>query len=515
MKIETRVGTFILVAIGLFFYLSINIGEFRLDKRMYYSYKAYFEDTGGLDAKSPVKIAGVSVGWVETIKLMEGGKAEVKIRVERSHKLAKNAYAMIISEGLIGSKSVEIDPGDPNTGLLLPGSTLIMPGKSPASVNELLEQFRDIATHVQDIVSSVRSVVSTQRGEDQLKMALEGIAQASNRMAGFSQVLERTLKHNEDNLNMTMADLKSTMASLKTAIPQVSDDFHRVSGSVSQGADSLHTQLDAAGPKITKTFDHAGQIAEKINDGQGTIGKLVNEEELYKDLKKGVKGLKDFVGKGSNMSIYMDVHWEKLYRTSNSKGYFELKLRPSHDYFYTLQLVSDNNGSFRRTSKRAKHYDQNDKEIPFPVAANPDATSDQWYAWDGAARKDTTEQTLYDVLFGFQFGKRFNRMAFRMGLFENTFGAGVDFYVPLYTDAVHWITTFEAFDFNGINRYKDRRPHLKWLNKVYFMKHLYTCFGVDDVVSKYTSTPFFGGGLRFSDDDIKLLLGQLGSVVKK
>ena len=91
MRTETRVGIFIVIAIGVFVYLSINIGAFRLDTAQYYSYKTYFDDTGGLDAKAPVKIAGVSVGWVDGIELLKEGKAEIKLRVGKNIKLAKNA----------------------------------------------------------------------------------------------------------------------------------------------------------------------------------------------------------------------------------------------------------------------------------------------------------------------------------------------------------------------------------------------------------------------------------------
>jgi phospholipid/cholesterol/gamma-HCH transport system substrate-binding protein len=76
VKIETRVGIFIVISIGIFFYLSLNIGAIRLDQRLFYLYKTYFDDTGGLDEKASVKIAGVEVGWVEKIELLEGGKAE-------------------------------------------------------------------------------------------------------------------------------------------------------------------------------------------------------------------------------------------------------------------------------------------------------------------------------------------------------------------------------------------------------------------------------------------------------
>jgi len=120
VKLETTVGLFILIAIGVFLYLSINIRAIRLDKDQYHDYKAFFDDTSGLAVKAPVKIAGVEVGWVDEINLLSDGKAELIMRIHRNVKLAKNSYAMIHQDGLIGVKNLEIDPGDPSTGFYRP-----------------------------------------------------------------------------------------------------------------------------------------------------------------------------------------------------------------------------------------------------------------------------------------------------------------------------------------------------------------------------------------------------------
>ena len=79
----------------------------------------------------------------------------------------------------------------------------------------------------------------------------------------------------------------------------------------------------------------------------------------------------------------------------------------------------------------------------------------------------------------------------------------------LKPDKVHWITTLEAFDFRGVKRINDSRPHLKWMNRLFFMKHIYTTFGIDDMVSNERVTPFWGGGIRFNDDDLKYVFSLL------
>lgn len=519
MKTETRVGLFIFVAIGIFLYLSINIKALRFDKHQFYTYKAYFDDTGGLAVKSPVKIAGVEVGWVDTIELLDNGKAEVIMRVNKNNKLAKNAYAMIHQDSLIGTKTLEIDPGTPDTGILLPGSTLSMPGRTPTSIGELLDQFRDIATTIQDITSAFKNVFATHRGEENMRMALNSVAKATDKLADFSEVLQKTMQQNEDNINRMLADFKVTAAEFKRGVPAVTTDVHSVAQSLNTGVRKVTEDVSGTAKKVGSAFEHvedaaiqtkdtlreAGQVMEKVNTGKGVLGKLINEDETYGDLRKTIKGLRDYIGRTQALMLNFDMHSETMLRQANAKGVFEMRLRPNSDFFYLLQLTSAEKGSVTRETTYTTRRDSNGKILNPSTATD----ADQYTQMALAPVIETTKQKKNDLLFGLQFGKRFDRLALRLGLMENTVGFGVDYYVPLETDYFHWITSLEAYDFTGVNRINDKRPHVKWLNRLFFLKNLYTAFGVDDVCSKSSANPFIGGGLRFGDDDVKYLMGYL------
>lgn len=514
MKIETRVGIFIVISVGIFFYLSLNIGAIRLDQRLYYLYKTYFDDTGGLDEKASIKIAGVEVGWVEKIELLEGGKAEVHLMIKKNYKLARNAYATIQQEGLIGTKHIDIEPGDPTTGTLPPGSVLAMPGRPPTSVGDLLDQFKDIASGVQAVVESFKNTFGTQQGEKNLKLALDSVARATSKIASLSDVLERTLAKNEQNINLMVQDFQITARHLSTTIPSIQKNFDNVSTSLtentlpyisdaSQKAGTAFEHIGDTAQHMRGTFKETEEVVGKINQGKGTLGKFINEDETYNDVKKAVKGLKDMVSKADALDILIDIHSENHVRTDNSKGYLEARLRPSNDYFYNIQLVSDEYGSVRKTEKHYKRFDAHNDLL------SSDELTTQWQRMDKPDRKEVITRIKNDILFGFQFGKRFNRVALRIGMFENAFGAGIDYYVPLGTDKIHWISSLEAFDFKSANRIEGQRPHLKWINKFYFMRNLYTTFGIDDFVSKTRATPFFGAGIRFGDEDIKYFLSYI------
>lgn len=499
MKLETKVGLFILAAIGIFLYLSINIRALRLDKDRYNPYRAYFDDTSGLAVKAPVKIAGVEVGWVENIRLLDDGKAELFMLVNKNIRLAKNAHAMIHQDGLIGVKTLEIDPGDPSTGILTPGSTLAMPGKSPATVGELLDQFKDIASTVRDIAISFRNVFATRAGEENMRQTLDAVTKASTRIADFSEVLERTMRTNEDKINNTLEDMRLSFAELKKAVPSVRN-------ATDKAADAFEHFSDAS-IQGRETLREAGEVVEKVNTGKGLIGKLINEDETYTDIKKTVRGLKDYINKTQALSVSIDMHSESMLRHANSKGYFEIRLRPSSDYFYNVQLVADESGSISRERVDRSYFDDKGNELKASDLPVPLKDKIKF-----ARTKERVVQRKNDILFGLQFGKRFNRLAFRIGLFESAFGMGVDWYVPLKTDKFHWISTLEAFDFRGYKRLDvtDTRPHVKWLNRAFFNNNLYTTFGIDDIYSKRGANPFFGGGIRFNDDDLKYFIGALG-----
>lgn len=505
MKIETRVGLFIIVAVGIFFYLSLNIGEFRIDRILYYQYKCYFDDTGGLETKAPVKIAGVAVGWVDEIKLLEAGKALVIIRVNKQNKLARNAYAMIAQEGLIGNKSIDIDPGDPSTGQLIPGSVLAMPGKAPTNLGDILEQFRDIASNIQDIVFSMKNVVASRTGEQQIRKTIYNLSEASGKMSDFAEILDRTMRKNEEQINLLMKHFEKSGESLEKGIPEVTEEIKMTSASIRSGIDQVSStfkNIDGSSASFKETFDEAKHVMRKVNNGTGSIGKLINESEPYDDLKKTMKGIKSYIARTSALTIQLDMHSETLFRTDNSKGYFEARIRPLHDYFYLLQIAADDRGKIDKRCTYYQRLDKNEQEIPLSEMSSIGKRD-----YPDILKK--TKQKKNSALFGFQFGKRFNRMAFRIGLFESTFGAGIDFYVPLNFQYIHWVTSFEIFDFKGYNRIDDSRPHLKWINRTYFMKNIYTTFGFDDIISKKNASPFIGGGLRFSDDDLKYFISML------
>lgn len=519
IKPETIVGIFIVAALGIFFYMSFFLGVIRLDRMHYNSYIVYFNDIAGLEKKADVKIAGVKVGWVESIDLMEGHyQARAEIMILNRYVVRSDAYALVRQEGLLGTKYLEIMPGDPLLPVIKSGQPLSVPGKTPAAIDDILHKIKDIASNVEGVTDSLKESIATPEGKNNLKSMLENFNQAAEKIANFSTTLDQTVNSNEEVVTSMLKDfkefardIKENFPALKSYIERISDAIDRDAGRVANSLENTATALEDAALQARDGLRNIGSITEKIDQGKGLLGKLINEEETYKDLKLTVQGVKNYFSKMDALTMILDAHSEYMYRPAEHvrfedvKGYFDVRIHPNEDKFYIFQIVSSQKGTVRRKIVNKAWYDENG----YPLLPS-ELLSQRVDIPELIGVIETTDRTLDQYKFGFQFGKIFRDFAVRFGIFENTVGAGIDFDIPFGTDKFRWVTTLEAFDFRGRDRINDSRPHFKWLNRLFVFRNFYFTFGADDFFSKNNANGFFGAGLRFTDDDIKYFINQVG-----
>jgi phospholipid/cholesterol/gamma-HCH transport system substrate-binding protein len=137
-KLEMVVGVFVLVGMLCLAYLSVKLGKLELIGGAVYEVEAQFNSASGLKAGSTVEIAGVEVGRVRGITLIED-RAKVKLAVNNSVKLYTDTIASIKTRGIIGEKFLALSPGgggDP----LKPGDT-IRDTESGLDLEELVSQY--------------------------------------------------------------------------------------------------------------------------------------------------------------------------------------------------------------------------------------------------------------------------------------------------------------------------------------------------------------------------------------
>lgn len=482
IRTETSVGLFILVAIGIFLYMSFQIGVIRFDTARYQRYFLYFNDVSGLAKKAEVKISGVKVGWVDGVELAENSQqVRVAVMILSSYALYQDAYGIVRQDGLLGTKYIELIPGDPLLAPIPPEGILMKPSKEPVSVDEVLFKMRDIAQNVDDLSRSLKDAVAGD-GVQRLKNTVESFNKAADRIAEAAESLGGIISRNSNALDTIIQDVQSVAGDLKRDLPGLATD--------------LRDSAQRLASSIESTTEPVKKMAEQVSEGEGILGRLVHDENMGHSLKVTVDGFKKYFGKAEKLAFTFDNRFESMYGLGNylyfedAKWYFNVLIHPQEDYFFLAGLMRSYSGKIARTDNYRRWYNDDGKQL-VPTEMQLADNNQLWFA---ALQRN--EKRIYDKNFwNAQFGKTFGPFSLRFGLFESTFGIGLDVDVPLGCDSIQWTTSFEGYDFSGRNRVFDDRPHLKWLNRFFFANTFYATFGADDFFSKTNKNAFFGFGL--------------------
>lgn len=549
MKIstETKVGLFAIVAVGIFVYMTFHIGVFRFNANSYRKQKVFFADVSGLAKKADVKIAGVKVGWVSKIDLAANGdgrgyNACAEIMVGKEYVLHEDAYAVVRQDGLLGVKFLEIVPGDPLSPKLSHGAALGKSGQPGAAIDEIMHQFKMVASNLNEITHSVKDSLFSQNGKARMADIMQDVHIAAQRIANFTTSIDRIMVSREDDIQGIIKDVRIVAAEMKETLPLVREDIHRLTskltdetlpgfskgvekiaqvfdgdfGNVARKLEVALDSLEEAALQTRDGFRSIGSVADKINDGKGLVGKLVNDDQAYNDLKVAVQGVRNYFSKAESLAIVVDSHLESMYCPAenfdmkDSKGYFDVRVHTNDEHFYTVQLMGTTKGKIKRTTTNKVYKDEKGNILSQEELFAKLGDDDQWQRFAYAPKVESTILERDATKYGFQFGKIFNDVALRFGLFENSFGCALDYSIPFDNDDLRWVTSLEMFDLRGRDRLDDQRPHLKWINRIFILRNIYFNFGADDFISRHNANAFFGVGLRFADDDLKYFLARFG-----
>ena len=137
-RVEVGVGIFVIVGMLALAYLSIKLGRVDFFGGGTYPVVAMFPATGGLKAGAPVEIAGVEVGRVDRIDLVDY-EARVLLRIDNGVKIQDDAIASIKTRGLIGEKFLRISPGASDK--LIGPNGRIREVEAPVDLEELISKY--------------------------------------------------------------------------------------------------------------------------------------------------------------------------------------------------------------------------------------------------------------------------------------------------------------------------------------------------------------------------------------
>ncbi|MDH4229725.1 MAG: MlaD family protein [Nitrospirota bacterium] len=477
MQTEAKVGIAVIFGAALLILLLGRVGKWSSGDADGLRLHALFDNVAGLELKSPVQVAGVKVGEVETINLKDG-KADVGILLYKGVTVYRGARAAVRSTGLLGEKYLEMVGGNPELGPLSEGE-LVGQYASSGDMDRLINSITKVAEDLGSVTETLREALGTPEGREQVKSIVRYIHDFTEALSERGPLVMDRLDHilaqiedgvgtlgklvNDpgayDELTGTLSDLKAVMAKVRAG-----------EGSLGRlvNDDALYNNMSAAAQGVR-------DVTDKATHGDGTIGRLLNEDSTINSINSAMKSVSQLGNKFGTMRTFVTFSNEYQTDFSQSKGYFGLRLDPGGKRDYVLEVVQDPAGRTRWGTATVT------------VGGVPTTTE--------VLRTD--RKFMVSAMFSQEFGP----LELHGGLVESTGGAGVRLHAfgPLNLSVNAW-------DFDSV-KVQHGSPHLKATARVDLGRYLFVQGGVDNALNSLYQTPFVGAGLTFEDEDIKYLLG--------
>jgi phospholipid/cholesterol/gamma-HCH transport system substrate-binding protein len=467
-----------------------------------------FHDATGLVDKSRVQIAGLNIGEIVDRRLV-GAFARVTVRLQPSVELWSNATVFKKSASLLGEFYLEIDPGtsespDPVTGKMQKNH-LLKDGDQIPNVVEAVST-SDILVQVNETLPVLRAILQDVRKLTQ--GPLQDIAKSvQTGVDKNSAAAEQLLKHMDsialDVKGMTAGpagnDLKKSLENIREITESVKSLVGKGDTEMGSTGDKLRQDLDKIGSAVDNlnhTLENMSTVSEKVKNGEGTVGRLLNDETIANNVEQITSDAGSFISSITRLQTLVGLRSEYNVLANTLKTYIQVKIQSRPDKFFYVELIDDPRGQ-RSTSRTYTTTDDPSK----PQTVNTETIT-------------ITNQ----FRFSFQLAKRIfllnGKMALtgRFGIKESTGGVGMDIEIPMALVSP-WMRTLtfnlDLFDFQA-NIY----PRLKVLAALEFFKHIWLVGGVDDIFNSRGSGAgvtigrdyFFGAQLTFTDDDLRGLL---------
>jgi phospholipid/cholesterol/gamma-HCH transport system substrate-binding protein len=297
--LETRLGMFVGLALIAAFVILETVGGLELFKPGY-RVSALFDTVHELTAGAPVKMAGVPIGRVKAIGFATN-KVIVTMKLNRDAVVKTDSQATVKFTGLMGQNFVAIGFGTETAPRALDG-TILTAGEQP-DFSTLMAKLENVADGVDRLTSSFTGVK---------------IDKILGPLMGFMEDNRAPLTTTISNLAAVSTEIKAQIASGQGTVGKLlkDDALHNTALAT---ISNLNQTVSTTSDELRQTVADARKIVNQINAGEGTVGKLVKDDSLYRETTNSMTNIREILqkvnqGQGTVGKIINDP---ALYKNAN------------------------------------------------------------------------------------------------------------------------------------------------------------------------------------------------------
>jgi len=243
-----------------------------------------YDEVEGLVVGAKVTINGLVIGNVSMIDFLPGStKILVSMRIDKDLNFSPNSKAVFYEAGLIGGKAISIEPVFDSKNIIKSNDTIasdVKPGLTELinrQIAPLQEKIESMLTSVDSLFSGVSNVLNYET-QNNLKNTLENLSQSVNNINMSSEALMEVIDENRSSLNISFKNA----ANATKNINELTDSLSKI--------DFTNTFN-----KLSESLNNINTILSKVENGEGTLGKFINSEELYQNLSQSSKELEELL----------------------------------------------------------------------------------------------------------------------------------------------------------------------------------------------------------------------------
>jgi phospholipid/cholesterol/gamma-HCH transport system substrate-binding protein len=504
LSTRVRVGTFAAAGLALILILTVYVNNRPFWWRPCEPVQVTVEDATGLKRKTPVKSLGLEIGYISEIGLVSDG-VKVRICVTAPVEMEPNTKAYVRGEGFLGDRFLELKPVkytgkhdlEDNSDVkheppIQSGPAEASPIKSPAGNSSVSTAHVAVMAVLNHVMSSLIPTASAQETGAPVADGSEAdTRRANSKLHGRDiPVAEKTA-----DMQQIMTQMNGLMKDLKSAInpDEIRGTIRQLNKTLEDASKALSPQggLTATAQRsLIKLEDAIEQLRDqmtRINQGQGSVGMILNDPAYAEELKKALVNLNHLLNRASDLRLNVILGINQLSAYHGTRSSVEVMIYPRPDRFYLLGISSDPRGT---------------------ISQNITTTQ----TGQSTTSFTTTNTNKGGFAFSVLIGKVFTpRVALGVGLLHGDGAAQLGFNLG-------WGDNLEQLQLFNELYFRSKTVDGQWTaeadDRIYLIYQPYSILfltaGMEGLrrVDNNLST-FYGAGIRFEDEDIRLLFSFL------
>lgn len=311
IKTETKVGLIGVATIAILVW-GINFlkGKNLFEKQD--TYYAKYDNINGLLPTSYVFINGMKVGKVNEIQYMDAQMKSflVCFDIPASIQIPTNSIAEVYNSDILGSKAMRIIIGDA-TSYLSENDTMLSKNDDESMLSEIGKILEPYSEKVDNIISNLDSVIESankildQKTQKEIQIMITNANHISTNLATLSENLNEITSRDKEkihNIFTNIENLCNTLDDNDDKLATAIDNFANISDTLA------HANISAIMQDINISLESLSNTLHKINKGNGNLGLLINDENLYNNLERSSRSLDSLINDiRNNPKRYLNI----------------------------------------------------------------------------------------------------------------------------------------------------------------------------------------------------------------